>query len=281
MADETTGTETATAGESTGTGDVSHETTTTGSEHVEKTTTDGTTTTTGTETQKEPEFADENMQKAWTEKTQKLADERKAFESLQTEFEGRRSEYEKKAALFDKFDSDPEIVKFIRNRFGVEEEKPAISSEEMLEAQADPAKFAALVQREAKKLVSPVAERMGNLELENSIQSYSDTKGNEDFWELYDAGLIRDKMVALRNSNPKISDLELVKNSHLEARKIMNAVNARAEQLAKDKAAGIVAQKKDAIMDRGGRSSSAGGGGKSYKGKSITDVANDILSATK
>lgn len=277
MADETTGTtESTTSTESMGT--ETHGTdTSTASQDTYTASTQGTTSAADTTTQV-PEFSDPNMQKAWTEKTQKLAEERRTWESQRDTWEKGRADYERKAALFDKFDSDPEIVSFIRKRFGITD-KPAISQDELIEAQSDPAKMHELIQKEAKKLIEPVAARMGNLELENSIQSYADTKGNEDFWDLYDAGLIKDKMIALRNGDPKVKDLDLIKKAHVEARQIVNSINERAERLARDKAAGVVEQKKGAMMDRGGRSTTAGTTTKSFKGKSITEVANEIMAS--
>lgn len=249
----------------------------------------GITTGTNSETDKgtkEPEFSDPNMQKAWTEKTQKLAEERKTFESERESFGQSKADIDKKLEILKRLDADPEIVNFVRNRWGgatKETAKPQVTENDLLEAQTNPAKLKEVIETiteqkaEAKtrELINPVFENVRNLRLENEIMSYMDSEGNEDFEVLDKTGLIRPLIYSARTKYPNASEIELVRIAHNEARKIINSATSTIEKTVTEKSQGRIQEKKSAIIDKGGKTSVSGV--ESTKGKSITEIGLSLL----
>ena len=121
-----------------------------------------------------------------------------------------------------------------------------------------------------QKMVTPLSQDVNNLRLENSINTYADTEGNEDFWDLYKAGLIKPQMLAIRNANPRVTNMELVQKAHTEARQLVNSITEKIKKDVSAKASGEVERKKNAITDKGGKTSV--GSTASFKVKSISGL---------
>lgn len=227
------------------------------------------------ETGSEQEFTDTNMQRRWTEKTTELAEQRKAFLAEQESFKSRQAEIQRKLDLYDRIDKDPEIVQFVAKRWGAKEEPAELTDDDYYAAQSDPKKFKELIRREAEKVaqsqMNPLRQDLTAMKTEQEISSYATEKGNEDFWELDEAGLIEPQILLLRQRNPRSSHMELIKMAHQESRRIINSLNDNAQRKAMAKASGIVQVKKAASIDAGSKTSAPVN--ESYKGKTITEIA--------
>jgi len=229
-----------------------------------------------------PEFSDENMQKKFTQRMQELSEKEKDYNE---KLEG----YEKMHTLIKRIDSDPELVSAIRKKLGGgkaadEDTEYNPTDEEILLAQNDAGKMKELIskvaqsaaQKAAKEAVAPVSSQVGDVRFENQIAAYADEEGNEDFDKLWDSGILKGQLMLVKQQNPRLDRMEQVKKAHEASRKLINSIKDVSDRDASEKAQGKIKDKKDASVPKGGKSGTAAP--KSYKGKSILDIGQDMWS---
>jgi len=208
-------------------------------------------------------FSDPNMQKAFTQKMQEIAEQRK---QLETE----RESYQKVNNIYNRIESDPDIVNYIKKKWGAPVEEDNISSEELTAAQSDPDKMRELIRKEAQSLVNPISSKIKEMEFENTLSNYASAEGNEDFWQLDKSDLIEPELNLLRKKNPNASNEQIIKAAHQKARLIVNTISDNIKKQEKERIDGTLAKKKESIIDKGGKSNISSL--PSFKGKTLTET---------
>ena len=240
---------------------------------------------TATETQNNNEFSDPNMQADYTRKTQALADDRRAFEAEREKYNSSQADVQKKLDILKRLDGDQEIVDFIYKKWNINqpEQTTQLTDDEIYEAQTDPSKFRELIAREAQKaaqnMVSPISQDLNVMKLESEISNYASTEGNEDFWDLDKSGLIESNLSLLKKRNPRADNLTLIKEAHNQARQVVNSIQASIVKKEQTRVNGIVSNKKNASIDKGGRTSVPST--QSFKGKSMQEIYEAMSSQQK
>lgn len=238
--------------------------------------------TTGAAATDKPEFEDKDMQARFTQRMQELSEKEKAWET-------EKADLAKAKAILDRLNNDPEVVSFVAKRYGAKtEEKPQSAKDVIAQADVDNIitedgkfdkdKFASLVEKVAdvkygniQGEVKQTRAELRTMALENDIDFYSKQKGNEDFWELQEQGLINPIMREIRIKNPQSNDMAVITEAHRTARNIVQAIHKKAEASATAKANGMLEQKKNASVDKG-----TGAEASALKGKSMIEIGKMV-----
>lgn len=225
------------------------------------------------------EFSDPNMQKDYTQKMQSLSEERKMFETERNTWSKEQETVKQKLDLYDRMDKDPEVVKFVSERYGPKQQPTEITDDELLDAQSDVGKFRELVQREVRKaendIISPLNHDMNEMKLENELSNYGNMKGNDDFWTLDEANLIEPQLYLARKQNPKMDNFGLIQRAHQEARKLVNSITDKVKKDEKARIDGTIQDKKDGSIDKGGKLTVSKTD--SFKGNSLKEIAEKLM----
>lgn len=232
-----------------------------------------------------PEFEDKDMQARFTQRMQEISDKEKSLTEKEKAWETEKAELAKAKAILDRLNNDPEVVSFVAKRYGAKtEEKPQSAKDVIAQADVDNIitedgkfdkdKFAALVEKVAdvkygniESTVKKTQAELRTMALENDIDFYSKQKGNEDFWELQEQGLINPIMREIRIKNPQSDDMSVITEAHRTARNIVQAIHKKAEVAATAKANGMLEEKKNASVDKG-----TGAEASALKGKSMIEI---------
>lgn len=207
-----------------------------------------------------PELMDKykEFQRDYTEKTTKLADERKSFES-------EKEVLHRKASTLEKLISDPRFqswynaeVEKERNPQKEEQKKeefPPLTDEIISDPKALQdylVKRDEFTRRQYDERIASVENKMATSQLANDIVEYGNEKGNEDFWKLKEAGLIRDQdVVALAQKYPKASNIEILQAVHKNARDTYTKIVENATTTYKKQEQEEIQRKKNASIDSG------------------------------
>jgi len=219
-----------------------------------------------TETEK-PEFEDKNMQSKFTQRMQELSEKEKTYASGT-----------QKAQAFEQLRNDPEawkmIVDLYNQRSGKSQKDEPITQDDLDNATTDPKSFETLVDKRARALLTPMQQKVLQLEERDRQRSQlqdiddfanaKDDKGNlrhPNFWDEGVQTKIKANLQALKGS--QYSGLQQVEIAHTMA------TRGTLEKNAIDKAHSIVNQKKAAVGEKGTRVPSI----PNMKGKSMLERA--------
>jgi len=202
-----------------------------------------------------PELEDKykSMQRDYTEKTTKLADERRDWET-------RLNAAEEKAKIYDLINSNPNASQAVLKAFNVVKDEPKpqeLTEDEIVSRYGNVEVYNEI--KELKNKVNSYESKLSSIDIETSVQKaerviedYQSKPENADFSNLHAIGLIEPLVVQIKAQYPNATDAQVLKEAHTQARSRYNVIQQSVIKSEQEKTKKLLETKKNANMDRGG-----------------------------
>lgn len=202
-----------------------------------------------------PELEDKykSMQRDYTEKTTKLATERRDWET-------RLKAAEEKAKIYDLINSNPDASQAVLKAFNVvkDEPKPQEPTEDEIVSRYGNIEVYNEI-KELKNKISSYENKLNSIDTETNVQKaervieeYQSKPENADFGNLHAMGLIEPLIVQIRAQYPNATDTQVLQEAHNQARSRYTAIGQSIMKSEHEKNKKMLETKKNANMDRGG-----------------------------